>query len=123
MKKLIIFLFSVVFVFSCNKDTCDIGNKYAKKYAQGIADRWKCDYAKVYTDMAKILDKTVCKGNEIVNRLSISGDLASLACNAVVAGVAKLGGQYMYNTWSCDSTLVEQDINKLSGACSLIGIL
>jgi hypothetical protein len=124
MKSILMCLMLVVifFSFSCNKQTCDLGDKYARKYSQGLADRWKCDYTKIYADMTKILDSTVCQ-NTPTARISLTGDVAMLACNAVMTAVSKFGGLYLEAKWGCDASLVSKDLDKMTVSCSLIGLL
>jgi len=127
MKYLSLFLVLFFVSISCNKNTCGLADKYAKKYTTGIADRWACDYDKVYADMKVVLNKTICKETpiegEFTPRITITGDIAMMACTAVTSAISKFGSEYIASKWGCDASKVAVDLEKLSMGCGLIGLL
>jgi hypothetical protein len=121
--RLLVLVLSMVFIFSCTQETCNIGNTYALKYSKGLSERWKCNNDKVYKDMLSVLNASLCKNTPIVKSLYERAAVASLACEAVVTALGKFGGMYLESRWECNADLVSTDIKKIGAICSILGLI
>jgi hypothetical protein len=100
---------------SCNQQqVCDNAKASASAISAVVAGRWSCDKEKVYADIVKPLNSTICKEKKM-EKAAWQGYLCKFAINYFVS----LGSDKIASRWTCDKAKVQSDLSNVNKLCAL----